>query len=160
MKTAYFSLIFSFVLLFSCKQSAIIKSPLLDLERDPSHTLYHIDYINGQLMSDQSPKKILVQGEFLEIQGWAVDVKAGDVPENIYFQVGEKQFENTLITKRQDVANALNMKKAVNAGYSFKIPLQQIGKGVLETKLIIVKNDNKGYYAPDPSKTIELEIVE
>ena len=152
--------IIALLFLASCSPQPIPKAPLNDLARDNDQTLYHIDYINGQLINDATPQPVNVSGEFLEIQGWAVDTKTQSAPETIYFQIGEKQFENTLITKRQDVANVLKMPKAVNVGYSFKVPTKDIGTGVLETKLIIVKKGNKGYYAPDPAKTIAIDIKE
>lgn len=157
MKKCSYTFLLGILLFVACTKTKVLTSPLMNLERENTPTLYHIDYVNGQLV-DESTKGITISGEFLEIQGWAVDVKGSDVPANIVFQVGEKQFENTLITKRQDVANALNMKKAVNSGYSFKVPTEKLGKGVFETKLIVIDKDNDSYYVPDPAKTIQVHI--
>lgn len=152
--------LFAICLLAACSQPQTGNCPLTELQRDKDNTLYHIDFVNGQLVNDESRGPFNVSGEYLEIQGWAVDTKAGDVPENIHFQIGEKHFENTLITKRQDVANVLKMEKAVNAGYSFKIPLADVGEGTMDVDLIIIKKDNQGYYAPNPAKTIKINVAD
>ncbi len=116
-----------------------------DIPRSTGKTLSSIDYINGaRLTSD--PKIIHMSEHLLTVQGWAVDSRAERSSGGVWAQIGEKCFKSQNAFSRGDVAAFYKNNEFIMSGFSFAIPLSDVGPGVHTLSLRILAHDKQSYY--------------
>lgn len=92
----------------------------------------------------------------VKVTGWAVDPEARNVAGGVYVVVDGRPFAAIYGTPSAEAAERLGVRAYENAGFEREIPVPEIGPGPHELSVVVVTNDEAGFYPP--RRKVALEI--
>lgn len=121
-------------------------------------TLYHIDTLNGQLLSRGT--LVVIHSQVtpeITVAGWAVDAQAESEAADVFIVVdGKKEIPTVYGIERPDVAEVHRNPRYHLSGFSGSIPTSNLALGRHMLSVRIVRAFRDGYY--EPEETIEIEV--
>jgi hypothetical protein len=133
---------------FSEPRPRVLPPPLSTLSPARSRTLSNIQTIAGVGSSPQDEPVVIPEGtSSVRVAGWAVDAEAKDTAGGVYVVVDGKPFPAFYRTRKEEVAERLEVPEYEYSGFWRAIRLSEVGAH--ELSVIVVTNDEKRYYRPE-----------
>ena len=136
----------SMELLTNSRESFVNYSSLRDNDIVQSPSMW-LDYANNQIVSSQEKINIDTNSKMINLNGWAIDSKAGQVAGDVYLKVGDKYYYGSYGLPRPSVSTSFNDSNLMNSGFSFNIKTEDL-ISVQEVSFIIISNDKTYQYTP------------
>lgn len=139
--------------LFKSKQD---QNALDGLNEQQHESLFaHLNWINGAPIVDGENT---VTGEFVELEGWAIDPQAGSVASEVYVSIGNKIYTTEYGKVRDDVAKYFEDSKFKESGFLARIPNSTLSTGVFPIGVYVVGADGTSYYSSAAVKSFKIRL--
>lgn len=86
----------------------------------------YIDYINGQIVPEQSNAQINTTNKYVTITGWALEKEGQDVLDTIYIKAGDKYYSGIYGSYHSGVSSNFGNEDLGYSGYTFFVDAQKI----------------------------------
>lgn len=125
--------------------------PLSGLSEISSSTGYGIDAISGVRVGENPEEPVSIPGRSaaLSVTGWALDSSAEDLAGGVYVEIDGEAYPAFYGVPRESLAERFGPELG-EAGFTRTISTEEIPPGDHELSLLIVSNDEEGYYRTEP----------
>ena len=147
-------------LLTACKDEGFFSEPapagalssLSNANKAPEHSL---DWINKAQIA---PGENTVQGNDIEIVGWAMDPDAKQIASKVYLSVNGSLFTTEYGIAREDVAGYFKNPAYNNCGFVAKFSRSLFKPGIYSIGLVVVGANKSSYFSSPAEQAILLKL--
>lgn len=147
------------IVLSSCSDKGFFSEPaqsaLNGMNNLNKELQFSLDWINKNQIT---PGENVVQGDFIEVVGWAVDAEANQPASKVYLSIGGNLFTTEYGIVRDDVANYFKNPAMQKCGFKAKIARTTLPSGVYPLEIKVIGADKTGYLSSPPERAVSIRF--